>query len=183
MKHPLAHYLPNIERLYKSGWTLQRIADKYGVSRERVRQLAAKCAWYTDESVSHKFRRMPEDAKCVLDGCDDPRKYSYTGYCSKHHVRWLAHGDPSVTLKPRNEGRMCVDCGEKPAESLGRCGRCYQNYRYRTDEDFRARRMKSSAKWTRKKLATDDEYKARVYAYHNEWKRRRRRKQQTKESV
>lgn len=179
MKHPLAYYLPNIERLYKAGKSLTQIAEKYGVTRERVRQVVAKCAWYNDESMPHKFKRMPKGAKCVLNDCGNPRKDSLTGYCDKHLKRWLAHGDPNLTLKPRNQGRTCTDCGERPAKSLDRCKRCYQNYRYRIDEDFRARRMKSSSKWTRKKLATDDEYRAKVYAYRNEWRRQRRSKQQT----
>ena len=32
--------------------------------------------------------------ECKVDGCEKPRKAR--GWCSKHHGRWRAHGDPQV---------------------------------------------------------------------------------------
>lgn len=180
MKHPLAHYLPNIERLYKSGWTLQRIADKYEVSRQRVYQLVGGFDWYKRET---RHKRIPEGTQCVLDECDGAQFNATTGYCAKHYQRHLVHGDPHFTLKPRYNGQLCVDCEKRPAESTQRCRRCYMRYRYHNDAGYRARRKKAASKWNAKKWRTDEEYRARMKAYREEWRRRRKQPSAAKESV
>lgn len=35
---------------------------------------------------------MPSDARCQVDGCDNPKYLK--GWCSAHYQRWRKHGDP-----------------------------------------------------------------------------------------
>lgn len=56
---------------------------------------------------------------CSIEGCERPAKTR--GWCQKHYVRWLAHGDPMIVLPPGKPRRRCTVCGE-PARSHGFCG-------------------------------------------------------------
>lgn len=49
---------------------------------------------------------MPEGT-CSIEGCD--RKPYCRGWCQKHYVRWLHHGDPNVVLKGGYAARPALD--------------------------------------------------------------------------
>lgn len=119
MKHPLRHYLTNIQRLYESGWTIRDIADKYGVSDTYLYQLLSCHDWY--RVGRRRLRRPVPGIECSLDGCKYPMVDQPTGYCKKHYARWSRYGDPHKAL-------LCVDCGN-PSGSRQRCQPCAREYR------------------------------------------------------
>lgn len=45
---------------------------------------------------------------CSVDGCD--RRSVKRGWCSKHHQRWVNHGDPEATVRTKSPKGYCCVC-------------------------------------------------------------------------
>jgi DNA-directed RNA polymerase subunit M/transcription elongation factor TFIIS len=91
-------------------YTLEEIGQKYGITRERVRQLVG----------------VPKLQKSVIKKCIN---------CGK---TFFIHGKErslcSVKCKPPHKERPCIDCQElftpkKQASQFVRCASCYLKYR------------------------------------------------------
>ncbi len=74
---------------------------------------------------------------CSVEGCQKPSHAK--GLCVLHYRRFLVHGDPNICLKQSNAG-LCSMCGERKAETKGRCGRCYHKWKSSWDEGYRLRK-------------------------------------------
>ncbi len=65
-------------------------------------------------------------AICSIGGCKKPA--FGRGFCKMHHNRFLRHGDPNVTLRPRQIGQCIVaGCGGKK-KSHDLCGKHFQKW-------------------------------------------------------
>jgi 5-methylcytosine-specific restriction endonuclease McrA len=70
---------------------------------------------------------------CSIDGCNKPIHVVKHGWCSVHYLRWRAHGDPLVNMRPRCGIHICEGCGVEFKRKGGRTGRfctplCVQEY-------------------------------------------------------
>lgn len=75
---------------------------------------------------------MADEAICSIEECGNP-VFNVRGWCQKHYVRWLRHGDPTF-LKKRVSAtaRECsVDGCSKQAKNKGFCNAHYlRQYRH-----------------------------------------------------
>lgn len=71
--------------------------------------------------------------------------------------RWLAeHKERVAELRRARRTRrpppevFCLDCGARTARAP-RCRACYQRFRYKTDPDYRARRLAINRRWQQRR--------------------------------
>lgn len=78
-------------------------------------------------------------AKCKIEGCENNAR-SY-GWCSKHYQRWVAHGDPLFSLKPKGlsrKGRTCkVENCNSPIDANDLCNKHRLRLYYHNTTDAR----------------------------------------------
>jgi hypothetical protein len=109
------------------GETYAQIGDRFGVSRERVRQVLASLGL---------AGKLPRPEFCMVDGCGRKRSRSSRTYCRMHYERVRLHGEPGPagSLKPRHPER-CAGCGRPFGDEVrhsasGLCRPCYARKRY-----------------------------------------------------
>lgn len=184
-----AQKLPPWAPAAMAGWralgeTYQQIGDRFGVTRERVRQILAKIG---------KDGRLPRPEFCVVLGCDRARWYCSRQYCSMHASRVKLTGDPGPA-GPLNSPapEFCVNCGEpmaphgqangsgKAHQGRGRCQACYSRMRYAAwTPEQRARHLRLCKRWRQRhpKRAREIQQNAQR-AYYLRQKARRQQEQQ-----
>lgn len=64
-------------------------------------------------------------ALCGVDDCGG--EVRARGWCNRHYLRWKAHGDPTITLKPRDRRCTIVGCDE-PHKARGWCRTHYERW-------------------------------------------------------
>lgn len=73
--------------------------------------------------------------ECSVDGCEKP--VHSLGFCLVHYQKQRKYGNP-LEVRQQKHSEFCIDCGKKTKNSsLGRCRKCYHNYKVSTDEEFR----------------------------------------------
>jgi hypothetical protein len=66
--------------------------------------------------------------------------------------RWAKEHAGLLAIRRRTQVRVsaapgsCIDCGG-PVVRAVRCRRCHSRFRYATDPEYRARRLRASARW------------------------------------
>jgi hypothetical protein len=71
---------------------------------------------------------------CDVDGCDQPRLNS-RGWCSRHYLRWVKHGDPTVDKRSgRRPTMLCsIDGCDRIFYCKGFCKKHYTRWRKHGD--------------------------------------------------
>jgi hypothetical protein len=147
----------DMSRLIFEGWTLQKVGDHYGVSRERVRQIVGSPRQYRElpskvelsESQIQEINALRRDGKTfkkisqdlgipftVLNGGDFDKRViairhgSLQGYrrgCRCDLCREANYSNVRKTQKRMREQGRCVACC-KPSGGKWRCGPCYEKW-------------------------------------------------------
>jgi hypothetical protein len=94
---------------------------------------------------SKKLETMTTSPLCSVEGCDREVSVPSKGWCARHYQRWRIHGDPTFSLRDRDQGATCSveGCGRRPrAKRL-----CASHYRKTLTpppptEEAKARRRK-----------------------------------------
>lgn len=90
---------------------------------------------------------MPQST-CSIDGCEG--KHKGRGWCAKHYMRWLTHGDPTIAWASKGQGCEVDGCG-RAFKSGGLCSFHYTRKRQgMPDWDVRPPRVVESPIGTRK---------------------------------
>lgn len=156
----------------KAGETLEAIATDYGMTRERVRQIAAKvhpkhsvvavAVRAKDREARRRAARIEKlvAKNCVICGerflTMNPRQVAHTGKCSRvHHNRTIREW---VKAKRKAGNQLYIDIAR-------RASRAYYA-RQRRDPKAVARRNRRARAYYRKN-------RARILAYHAARRRRR----------
>jgi hypothetical protein len=74
-------------------------------------------------------------APCSIDGCD--KESRGRGWCSMHWLRWKAHGDPLVVLRPGVDYQVKQPCSVDDCDTLTQAhGYCHKHLgRWRKNGD------------------------------------------------
>ena len=153
LKHTVVSYLPTILQLHQRGWTMERIGQRYGCTRERIRQVLY-LAGDTPQQLTPpgKLCQAP-----VVGGCSRSGRYRIkyrVCLCDTHHLR-LARGDSAGMFKPTQTPKVVV-CGRcrrnippDAKRCRGLCGSCYSNWAYHNVPE----RKESVKAWTYRWMA------------------------------
>lgn len=123
---------------------MAEIARRFGISRERVRQIAKEVG----------LARRIVSGPC--EGCGrrgkTRRKCGGRLLCKSHASLFFRTGEVGVLHGDRYTSDTCsVEGCSAPRNSLGMCARHYANRRYATDADYRLRMQASTARyWERR---------------------------------
>jgi hypothetical protein len=99
--------------------------------------------------LAHDFACVAIEQLCSVESCSSEVKCR--GWCSKHYLRWRAHGSPTKLIireKRKDKNALCVVCGNPfiaDKRTIRTCGReCALSLRHRTRSDnSRARRLRN----------------------------------------
>jgi hypothetical protein len=84
-----------------------------------------------------RHRGSDRPSVCQVDGCD--KAPHGRGWCHKHYMRWLKHGDPTAVIAPAR--RTCaIDGCQAPIKARGLCNKHHRRW-LRTGDPNRVRKI------------------------------------------
>jgi hypothetical protein len=153
-----------IVSLYLTGeYTLQKISNIYGITRERVRQICSK-------NLDRKVVIEAKEKRFLLRIARD--------YGSlENYAKIQEEKQAKLLLKEERKGKWhlkydaCIGCGttERPHQSRGRCGLCYAKYCYNNLPGRKEKHKVLTKNWRLKNL---DKVRVQQRKYHKEYAKR-----------
>ncbi len=137
--------------LFMSGMSYADIAKKYGLSRERIRQICAKKLGREKCKEILKAKMAINRDRIKIRDRDKKNKYAKrVGLTPEEYAKGKKEYEAGKKWHPAYEA--CVDCGttERPHNSKGRCSTCYGLYLYKTSARRRKQSRESQKKWYNK---------------------------------
>lgn len=177
----LADHLPVVLEMWDNGDTLKTIGDRFGVTRERVRQVLNAHGVDTGP-IARTVARLGE-RKCVVDGCTSTTRVSLckeldAWLCLVHRARHKRGADLNTPIQHRNgEPTPCVVCGNPCASGQrghGMCRRCYGRWAYHNLPGRKEAVKQASTKWRRRKYQEDEVWRKRQREYQSAWRKAKR---------
>lgn len=111
--------------LYNSGWTLERLGEKYGVTRERVRQVI--------KGLTVKSRNV-NCAQCGVEFAARLRQFGWDKFCTDA----CRIGRRRDIAKTSQHSGKCSDCGAAVIRGSSRCEKCHGRTLWKWDHDLAA---------------------------------------------
>jgi hypothetical protein len=84
------------------------------------------CATASRTTMSTRRKTLPPGTApplCSIEGCEGPVKAR--GWCTKHYMRWRAHGDPTYE---RPKSTCSIEGCDRPVEGRGWCHKHYRRW-------------------------------------------------------
>lgn len=126
------------DNYYKDKLTLQQIASRYGVSRERIRQILKKLN-PEHHRTDRKFLNI-----CHICGRGVYKTFKSPTFecttCIVYNKSRLKHPDWRPRLR-KHEVKACIICHKKRGNRKGVCGNCYVKNYLRTHPEAYARQQ------------------------------------------
>lgn len=147
-------------RLYLEGWTLAQIGQRYGVSRERIRQVLPEDV--KERGKKRRAERQHEDIRQRLAQGWFSEEIAKASGLEEDTVRQLAYthcreaseaGEPRRRERRTEENGPCRICGGAVADRATAitcspwCYEAYLHLRYRVDEQSRQSHRQATARW------------------------------------
>lgn len=133
-----------ITELYKNAtWTLKALGDKYGLTRERIRQILA---WHLGQEGRALVREQRKYSKEIkrFGSLKKYKEYLVNVKKQRAGLRWT------------RKFAQCVRCHstENPHGTHGYCRNCEWWYQYYIKPGGKRKRNLNSAKWLKKKYGS-----------------------------
>ena len=167
----------NIVRRAWTGELLTEIGSDYGISRERVRQIARAAGVPTTAEL--RGMRL-EDALVYASEHPAVSMAELSERFLLNPARVSRHLKENGVLTSYMDGGPCADCGKPCSAQRKRCSDCgpahtrsRMNWKYHNDPAFRRRHHEAQQRYRAKRAAEDPDYLENRREYYREYRKRR----------
>lgn len=151
---------PIIAELIKN-YTLKEIGDKYGVSRERIRQILFTMGIKATKRNFEEICNTPKCGKKIIFQLKSKKRFCTT--CQQYKNMHKKNPEKAIYRRAFEMG-ICEKCKERRMKARGLCGNCFTKAYYWSNPKYReVSRQKSKERYIK-----NPEYFAEYYSKNKE---------------